>query len=117
MKTVVPDAYLVSMCGLYCGACGSFRSGKCMGCQSKTDAAWCHNRKCCMEKGHGSCASCTAHAKPEDECRSFNCTMAKVFSLIFRSDRKAGIRRIREVGKAAFAREMAARGRHALPRR
>ncbi len=43
---------------------------------------------------------------PLDECRKFNNFMGKLFGLVFRSDRRGCIERIREVGEKAFAEEM-----------
>jgi len=116
MKPIVPDSYLVSMCGLYCGACGKFRTGKCMGCQANQKATWCKARTCCLEKGRGGCAECQTYADPAAQCKALNNRIAQVYSLLFNSDRGAGLKRIREVGKAAYAKEMAALGRPS-PRR
>ena len=43
---------------------------------------------------------------PLDECRKFNNFMGKLFGLLFRSDRRGCIERIREEGERAFAEEM-----------
>ena len=40
------------------------------------------------------------------DCRKFNNLIAKLFGLIFRSDRRACILRIAQVGPEAFAAEM-----------
>ena len=46
-----------------------------------------------------------------EKCKIFNNIYAKLFSLLFRSDRQGCIARIREVGHEAFAEEMRLAGR------
>jgi len=116
MKPIVIDSYLVSMCGLYCGACGKFRSGKCMGCQANQKATWCKARTCCMEKGRGSCAECRTYDDPGAQCKALNNKIAQIYSVLFNSDRGEGLRHIKAYGKLGYAREMAIEGRPA-PRR
>jgi hypothetical protein len=72
-------------------------------------------RACCQENGYATCAACSTYADPR-ECRKFHNVMSRVFGFIFRSDRRACILRIREIGPAAYAEEMAAKGLHALRR-
>lgn len=117
METITVDADLVAMCGLYCGACPSYRKGKCPGCRKNTKATWCRTRTCAMEKHCGSCADCGIYPDPGRDCRKMNNIISKVFSLLFNSNRAACLRRIRSVGRENFAREMAALGRPSLPRR
>ena len=88
MKPIAADVNLVAYCGLYCGACGAYRRGRCPGCHENSKATWCKVRSCCMENGHSSCADCKTPADPR-ECRKFNNFIAKIFGLIFRSDRRA----------------------------
>ena len=49
-------------------------------------------------------------------CRKFNNLVSRVFALLFRSDRRACVLRLRAVGCEAFAAEMAATGRHSIRR-
>ncbi len=49
------------------------------------------------------------------ECRTFNNFMSKVFGLLFRSDRRGCIERIREVGYEAYLSEMKLAGRMNRP--
>ena len=107
MKPIVADPQLVAYCGLYCGACGAHRRGRCPGCHENQKATWCKVRTCCMENGHSSCAECKTTADPSD-CKKFNNIMSKLFGLIFRSDRRACIRQIREKGLQGHAECMAA---------
>ncbi len=106
MREIVADESLVARCGLYCGACRRYLAEKCPGCVWNEKASWCGSRTCTLEHGYHSCADCSL--KPIEECKDFNNFMAKVFGFVFRSDRKACVLRIREIGPAAFAEEMAA---------
>ncbi len=49
------------------------------------------------------------------ECRKFNSFIGKVFGVIFRSDRRGCIERIRTVGAEAFAAEMRMAGCYNRP--
>ena len=94
----------IAACGLFCEACRAFVKGKCPGCRANGKAAWCKVRACCIEHGWRSCAECTLmHLS---ECRKFNSFIGKVFGVIFRSDRRGCIERLRTVGAEAFAAEM-----------
>ncbi len=97
---------LIAYCGLYCGACSKYIKGKCPGCRKNDSAKWCKIRTCCMDNGFSTCAACTMN--PHD-CTKFNNFFSKIFAFIFKSDREACIRRIRETGEDTFADEMAAR--------
>ena len=108
MKPIVADVQLVAYCGLYCGACGAYRRGRCPGCHQNQRAGWCKVRTCCMENGYSSCAECKTPTDPRD-CKKFNNFIAKLFGLIFRSDRRACILQIRETGLQGHAEQMAAR--------
>lgn len=94
----------IAACGLFCGACRKYAKGKCPGCHDNAKATWCEVRKCCIEHGWQSCAECTL--LPLAECRKFNSFMGKVFQVLFRSDRRGCVERIREVGYQAFTAEM-----------
>ncbi|NLW49945.1 MAG: DUF3795 domain-containing protein [Candidatus Brocadiaceae bacterium] len=115
MTTVPVDKESVAYCGLYCAACGAHVKGRCPGCHDNQKAAWCKIRSCCRENGYATCADCATYADPR-ECRKFHNVVSRLFGLIFRSDRRACIRRIREIGRAAYAEGMAADGRHAMRR-
>ncbi len=106
MKSIVADPKLVAYCGLYCGACKAYLKGRCPGCTENEKASWCKPRKCCAENSYRSCADCKK-VENIDDCKEFNSFMAKVFGLIFRSDRKACISRIKDAGIEQFANEMA----------
>ena len=115
MKDIVADAGLVACCGLYCGACGSYRRGRCPGCRGNAKATWCKVRSCCLEGGRSTCAACAESTDPK-ACRKFHNVIARVIGFLLGSDRAACIRQIRELGVEGHAQAMAARGRHSLPR-
>jgi len=115
MKPIVADEKWVAYCGLYCGACGAYRKGKCPGCRENAKATWCQVRSCCSANSYGSCGDCREFADAK-VCKKLNNPVSWVFSLIFRSDRPAGIRFIREKGRKAFATEMARQGRPSMKR-
>ena len=106
MKPIVADPELVAYCGLYCGACGAYRREKCPGCHENETTSWCKVRQCCMENDYVTCASCE-QVDDVAKCKKYNNIFAKIFGLIFRSDRRACILRIREIGVEPFAEEMA----------
>ncbi len=103
-KQIIKDSSLVAACGLYCGACKKYLIGKCPGCAENIKATWCKVRTCCIETKIQSCADCKtiSHA----ECKKLNNFIAKIFSLIFKSDRNACLCRIKEVGYENFTQEM-----------
>ena len=115
MKTVVADPDLVAYCGLYCGACGKYLREQCPGCHGNAKATWCQVRRCCMAAGRASCAECRDFSDPRD-CAKFNNFIAKVFGLVFRSDRRACIRQIRAKGLDGHAADMAAQRRPSIRR-
>lgn len=107
MKSIKPDVRSIAACGLYCGACRKYLAGKCPGCKQNAKASWCKIRTCCMAKGFSTCAECPLDVR---ECKLFSNWVAKVFAILFRSDRPACIRYIREHGEQAFAEKMARSG-------
>jgi hypothetical protein len=115
MKPIVADTELVAYCGLYCGACRSYLKGRCPGCHGNDKATWCKVRSCCRELQYTSCASCTEFTDPR-ACRKYNNLIAKLFGLVFNSDRAACIDQIRTLGMAAHAERMAASGRQSIRR-
>lgn len=96
----------IAACGLYCGACRKFMSGRCSGCHRNEKAAWCKIRQCAKGKGCHTCAECSSDVK---ECRIYSNFIGKIFSILFKSDRPACISYIREHGEQAFAEEMTRR--------
>lgn len=106
-KEIIADKDLVATCGLYCGACGKYLSGKCKGCRQNEKLSWCKSRSCCMEKGFSTCADCDKNVK---DCKTYTNFMSKLMSIVFRSDRPACVEFIRQNGLEAFAAEMAKRG-------
>ena len=115
MKPIVADPELVAHCGLYCGACRAYRKGRCPGCRQNEKATWCKVRRCCIETERATCAACDEVGDVGD-CRKFNSLIARLFGLIFRSDRRACVLRIGEVGAEAFAAEMAEARRQTIRR-
>jgi hypothetical protein len=113
MKDIISDAGLVAYCGLYCGACRRYLKGKCPGCHDNVKASWCGIRKCCIEHGYSSCADCAEFADPSG-CKKFDNLISKIFALIFRSDRRACIMQIKDLGIDAHADDMAASKRHTI---
>jgi hypothetical protein len=104
-KEIIKDKNLVAYCGLYCGACKRFLADKCPGCQKNEKATWCKLRTCCIEHNFSSCADCKTFSDPT-ECKKFNNFFSKIFAFLFKSDRKACIQRIKEVGTDKFSEEM-----------
>ena len=102
-------------CGLYCDNCYKMKNGKCPGCFKNEKASWCKIRSCCIENGYKSCADCKKMSL--EECKKFNNFIGKVFGFIFKSDRNANIRRIKEIGYDAFAEELQKSGFMTLKRK
>lgn len=107
MKNIESNKQLIAACGLYCGACRKYLEEKCPGCRQFEKAAWCKIRTCAYGQGFDSCAACS---KDVCGCKTYSNFMAKVMGFLFRSDRPACIRYIREHGEQAFADEMAGCG-------
>jgi hypothetical protein len=114
MESINVAPELVACCGLYCAACRKYVAGKCPGCRAHNEKHWCKVLACCRQKGFETCAECTSPGS--GNCKTFNSPIANVFQLLFRSDRQACIARIREIGKEAFAREMALAGKQVIKR-
>ena len=106
MREIINDSNLVACCGLYCGVCKKYREEKCPGCKENNKAGWCKTRTCCIDNKYSSCADCKTYLNI-NECKNYDNIIAKFFSFIFRSDRKACIDRVREIGAEAYAKEMA----------
>lgn len=115
MKEICSNPDLVARCGLYCGACGAYRRGRCPGCHEKEKASWCKVRSCCLDHDYTTCADCREFSDP-NECKKFNNLIAKFFGLVFRSDRAGCIRQIRETGVSSHADEMTKQKRPSIKR-
>jgi hypothetical protein len=116
MKDVTVNRDLAACCGLYCGACSSYLKDRCPGCRKNVKASWCSQRKCCAEHQYATCADCKEFADARD-CRHFNTFIARLMSVLFNSNRPAGVRKIRKLGTEGFAAFMAERKLMRLPRR
>jgi len=99
------ENFLVSSCGLYCGACYKYKKGKCPGCADNTNASWCKIRVCTKTKGISTCADCIDF-EDVHECKKFNNFFSKFFYYFLKSDRRASLQRITEIGLPAYAEEM-----------
>jgi len=114
-KEIIADKNLIAYCGLYCGACRAYLSGKCPGCKENAKATWCKVRTCCMDNDLQACSACsTVELK---DCRKFNNFISKAIGLILNSDRAACINRIKEIGYDEFAAEMAQNKRQTIRRK
>jgi iron complex transport system substrate-binding protein len=115
VKPIVTNTELVAYCGLYCGACGAYRKARCPGCHENRKAGWCKVRTCCIDQAWASCAECDKHGDVR-QCRWYNNLIARLFGFIFRSDRRACVLRIKEIGLEPFAKEMAEKGAQTIRR-
>jgi hypothetical protein len=113
MKRIVADVNQIAYCGLYCGACKKFLNEKCPGCHENEKATWCKVRTCCQDNTYKSCADCEKFDTPAD-CKKLNNIVAKLFSIIFRSDRGACLSLITEKGYDHFAQHMANSGKMSI---
>ena len=114
-KEIVADINLIAKCGLYCGACRSYLSGKCPGCTDNVKATWCKVRSCCIENNLKSCADCTSIDLKD--CKKYTSFISKMIGVVLNSDRAACVERIRVIGHPKFAAEMASLKRQTIPRR
>ena len=93
---------IVARCGLVCSNCGAFKTGRCKGCHSeKPMFGSCPVRACTIENQWTTCADCTRHVDLK-QCKKLNSFVARLFGLIFRSDRIGGLNRIRDIGLDEF---------------
>lgn len=113
MKEIVSSPNLVAYCGLYCGACASYLRERCPGCHENEKASWCKIRVCANDNEYPTCADCKEFDNPAD-CKKFSNFMSKLFALVFRSDRKACIEKIKKIGIQEYADYMAKNGLQSL---
>ena len=113
MNDIILDSGPVAYCGLFCGACGSFKKGKCSGCRETTGAGWCRIRICCADNDYRTCADCAEYEDPMD-CKKFNNVFSKVVSFFTRSDRGACIKRIKQIGVDGYIDEMSKLGQQSI---
>lgn len=105
MSELLSVAALVSSCGLYCGTCYKYKKGKCPGCSENKKASWCEIRVCTKDNGYHTCAECTEFTDVH-ECKKFNTLFSKFFAFVFKSDRKASLQMIADIGLDKYASEM-----------
>jgi hypothetical protein len=105
-KPIVADVNLVAACGLYCGACKAYLSGRCPGCAKNDKATWCKVRSCTKAQGFSTCAQCQEHSNPMD-CGKYNNIFSKVIGFVLRSNRAACIEQIKSHGLEGHAKTMA----------
>ena len=113
MREIPTDKGLVAKCGLYCGACQAYLKEKCQGCENNAKASWCKIRSCCMQSKIASCADCAKFKEPK-ECRKYNNLISKLFGIVFRSDRAACVKLIKEKGYEGYAKHMAENKIHTI---
>ena len=98
--------FVLAHCGLVCSSCSMFVKGRCGGCHGeKPMFAGCPVKACCLEREIATCAECVDFENLK-QCRKLNNLIAKIFGLIFRSNRIGNLERIRQLGVEQFAREM-----------
>jgi hypothetical protein len=105
MPDIKASAELVAYCGLYCGACKSYLSGKCKACHGNSKATWCRVRLCCTQKQLKTCADCVEFPDPRT-CKKFNNFISQLFGLVFKSDRAACIAQLKQLGLDGHAKAM-----------
>jgi hypothetical protein len=116
MKEIKADKKLIAYCGLYCGACGAYLKGRCLGCHENVRVGWCKVRSCCQELKYSSCADCKTFPDPK-KCKKFHNFISKTIGLFLNSNRAACIGKIRELGSDGYCAFMAESKIHALPRK
>ena len=104
IQEIKNDTRLIAYCGLYCGSCRKYLSGKCPSCPQLVSPHWCKIRTCCIGKNIASCAECSLETP--NACKTFNNPISKVFKFIFGSDREKSILFIREKGAISYAAQM-----------
>ena len=104
----VENEPIVAYCGLVCTDCGAYKKQKCAGCFSdKPMYRRCPVKKCAGEKQLATCADCGEYENLK-QCKKLNNFIAKVFQLIFRSDRIGNLEQIRKDGLESFKENLSA---------
>ena len=104
MNSDIQDV-IIAHCGIVCSKCGSFRRGKCKGCNSeKPMFRNCPIKKCNLAAKLATCADCKDFQNLK-ACKKLNNIISKIFGLIFRSNRIGNLVDIREVGLETFKEE------------
>ena len=86
--------FILAYCGLVCSECGAYLKGRCQGCHSdKPMNRSCKVKPCAQEKNLVSCAECKDFTNLA-ECKKLNNWIAKIFGLIFRSNRIGNLNHI-----------------------
>ena len=93
----------------------AYRRGRCPGCHENQRASWCGVRTCCRQSDYASCADCKEFPDPAN-CRKFHNFISKLFGLIFRSDRRACVLQVRDVGLQKHAEIMASQQKQTIRR-
>ncbi|MBN1654046.1 MAG: DUF3795 domain-containing protein [Deltaproteobacteria bacterium] len=108
-----PENAHIAPCGLFCTNCGKFKKGKCLGCQIEAGFERCAIRLCCISKEIATCAECDAFRAPRDfrECKKIDNWVAKIFALIFKSDRPGALALLRDQGIEAYLTKKRASGK------
>jgi hypothetical protein len=98
-----PTAH-VAACGLFCSNCRKLKRGKCQGCQIAPAFACCPVRLCCEQRKILTCAQCSEFAAPRSfrECPKVYSFVARMISLVTRSDRPAALALLRDQGLEAY---------------
>ena len=112
IQEIKNNPQLIAYCGLYCGACRKYISGKCPSCKQIKGKHWCNIRTCNIDQKFSSCADCSLETP--NACRKFNNPISKVFAFIFGSNREKCILTIRENGAVWYAAHMAETGQQSL---
>lgn len=105
MKETIANKELIAYCGLYCGCCKKYIEEKCKGCSENEKASWCKIRSCCIENEYSSCAECETIPDIK-QCNKLNNFISKLFAIVFKSDRIACLKSIKEKGYDNFAKDM-----------
>jgi hypothetical protein len=106
IEQIDKDENQISYCGLYCGACPTYKSGKCESCRGNSPKCAigyknCPVRQCCVENGFFTCADCTKCVSTK-ECKKYNPVHVRFGEWISGTRRSKGIEMIREKGRTEF---------------
>jgi hypothetical protein len=115
-KEIIKETRLIAACGLYCGACGKFLTGKCPGCKEYVKASWCKIRSCCSEKEINNCSQCDSFPDP-NKCKMYNNFIARIFGFVAGTDRSRCIEIIKQKGPDGFVTFMADNKFQSIPKK